>query len=156
MLKRFLLTILIVFIGSSLAQDDQKGLWVTGSVGYPFNFMVGVGAKEVFGDISLRAAVAATDDGAINLLLDALIDASDITLTPDFNVYGGLGALLKLTGDSQKDNSLHANLTLGIEHRLRELGLENMGLYMELGPSFQLTPSFETDFHGRAGINVHF
>ncbi len=155
MLRRFFFVFLIA-IGFSLAQNTKEEFWVTASVGYPFNFMVGAGANDIIGDMSIRAAVAASDDGGINLMLDGLIDASALELSSGLNAYGVLGVLLKLSGNEQRDNSFHANLAVGVEHRLAEMGLENMGVYMELGPSFKLTPSFDSGFHARAGINVHF
>ena len=154
--KFFFVLFLLMFIGFSLAQNTKEEFWVTASVGYPFNFMVGAGANDIFGDMSIRAAVAASNDGGINLMLDGLIDASALDLSSSLNAYGVLGVLLKLSGDNEKDNSFHANLAVGVEHRLVEMDLENMGIYMEIGPSFRLTPSFDSGFHARAGINVHF
>ena len=155
MFKRFLFTVLIMGISSSLAQNTKKEFWVTAAAGYPISFIVGVGAEDVLGDVSVRAAIGASDDGSIDLLIDGLIDASAVDLSsPEVNPYGGLGVLFRI--NDKKDNSLHTNLLLGIEYRLTGIGLENMGIFMEIGPSFRLTPSFDTGLHGRAGINVHF
>lgn len=154
--KKFYLTLFILLITVSIAQEDNGKFWVTASAGYPFDFMVGVGFEDIIGDMSLRVGAAVSNDGGVNLLLDALIKASSITQTPSFIAYGGLGAKANFKTEGLEKTSVYANLLVGIEHRFIEIDLENMGIFLELGPSFRLVPSFDTEFYARAGLNVHF
>jgi hypothetical protein len=151
-----LLAALVLGGGAAFA---QTGFWAGVSGGYP-------GAAAHFGvedvvvenlDARLNLGYAYAADAGFSVGVDALyglpVDTGDLAI----GVYAGGGVGL-VVGQAVAVKAL-----VGGEYRLGDLGIEQLGIFLEVGPSFGFDIDGDEDedsggfgFDARVGANYHF
>ncbi len=156
-----LLTVLAISLGAASAQTigapsplPAGQYWGGLSTGVaPAGITFHFGLVNALGNgISLRANVATGFAGGFGLGADVLSNLP-IEVRGPLAVYAGGGPYLGLGGIQ---DSFGLNIFAGAEYRLVELDFPAGGVFVELGPSLQVSPSFVGGFYGRGGLNIHF
>lgn len=158
-MRKLLLGLLAALVLGSGAAFAQTGFWAGLSGGYPgaaVHFGVeSLGVENLDARLNLGYAYAA-DDG-LSFGVDALygLDLDTGEVPVDVYVGGGFGLVVS------KAFALKA--LVGGEYRFGELGVPELGAFLEVGPSF----GFDMDgddavdsggfgFDARVGVNYHF
>jgi len=137
----------VVFSGVAFA---QSGYYIAASAGYPgaaIHFGIeDVGVTNLDARINLGYSYVGTS--ALSFGLDALyqldVDMSEVPV--DVYVGGGVGATF--------GGSFLIKALVGGSYGLAEVGVENMSVFVEVGPTFSVGGSFGAD--ARLGVAYAF
>ncbi|MFA5550785.1 MAG: hypothetical protein WDA03_04130 [Trueperaceae bacterium] len=151
-MRKFLIALIaVVTLGAGTA-FAQSGYWAGFSVGYP-GAALHFGLEDVTPNLSVRVNAGYNYIGSgFSVGVDGLYDLAVDTGTTPIDVYvgGGLGLGIGSGFD------LAVNAFVGGEFRLVDAGLPQGGVFLEVGPSFQVIPAFRFGVIGRLGFNYHF
>lgn len=152
-MRKLLVSLIAVAALGTGAAFAQGGYWAGVSVGYP-------GASLHFGVDNIAPGFAVRLNAGYNYVgagfalgVDGLYDLPvDMGDTP-IDVYAGAGLGIGVGGGPLQ---LAANVIVGGEFSLAGSGLPEGGVFLEVGPSLRLLPSFQFGVLGRLGFNYHF
>lgn len=150
-MRKFLVALIAVAALGAGSAFAQGGYWAGFSVGYP-GAALHFGIEDISPDLSLRINAGYNYIGSgFALGVDALYDLPVDMGTAPIDVYAGGGVGLGIgTGVDVAVNAI-----IGGEFGLADAGLPQGGVFMEVGPSFSLSP-FHFGVVGRLGFNYHF
>lgn len=144
-----LLAVAVLGAGSALA---QSGLWAGVSAGWP-GAALHFGVENVVQNLDVRANIGSSynfKDFSVGADVLYGLDV-DLGVVPLDAYVGGGVALGVGTGFSFGIGAFG-----GIEYRLGEAGLPEGGIFLEVGPAFDVTPAFRFGVLARLGFNYHF
>lgn len=152
-MRKFLVTLIAVAAlgsGAALAQS----YWAGFSVGYP-GAAVHFGVEDVAPSLSVRinAGYNYVVSTGFAVGVDALYDLPVDMGGAPIGVYAGGGVGLGIGGGPL---NLGVNVFGGGEFSLASAGLPEGGVFVEVGPSIRVLPSFQFGVVGRLGFNYHF
>lgn len=140
-----LLAALVLGSGAAFAQN---GFYAGASAGYP-GAALHFGVEDVAVDgLDARVNIGYAYDGDFSFGVDGLysldVDTSDLPI--DVYVGGGVGA--------DFGGSFFLKGLVGGEYRLVEIDVPALGVFVELGPTFEFGSGISAD--ARLGVNYHF
>lgn len=144
-----LLAVTVLGAGSALA---QSGLWAGVSAGWP-GAALHFGVENVVQNLDVRANIGSSYTfNAFSVGIDALYGLDvDLGVVP-VDAYVGGGVALGIGAGL----SVGIGAFGGVEYRLGDIGLPEGGVFLEVGPSFAITPAFAVGVLARLGFNYHF
>ena len=146
---------LVLAGGAAFAQDadivvvDDSDFWAGLSAGYP-GAAVHFGIDDVADELAVRFNLGYTYAGNFSIGADALYDLDVDTDGAPIDVYvgGGVGAAFADGG------GFSVKALAGGEFFLADAGLDQLGVFAEVGPAITFGGGFGID--GRLGVNYHF
>ncbi len=150
-MRKFLIALIAVATLGAGTAFAQSGYWAGFSVGYP-GAALHFGLDDVTPNLSVRLNAGYNYIGSgFSLGLDALYDLAIDTGSAPIDVYVGGGVGLGIGAGID----VAINAFIGGEFRLHDVGFSQGGVFLEVGPSFSLSP-FAFGVIGRLGFNYHF
>lgn len=144
-----LLALFTVLGGSAFA---QSGYWAGVNVGYP-GAGVHFGVSDLAPGVDFRANVGYSYGAAtgFGIGVDALFDLN-LDVAEDFQVYAGGGLDIVFSSATTR---LGIRGIIGGEYNLASAGMPEGGIFIEVGPALNLSPTGFSGF-ARVGFNYHF
>jgi len=147
-MRNLMLGLLAALVLGSGAAFAQNGFWAGASAGYP-GAALHFGVEDVgVQGLDARVNIGYAYDGDFSVGLDGLyglnVDTSDLPI--DVYVGGGVGA--------DFGGSFIVKALVGGEYRLVEIDVPALGVFLEIGPTYDFTDGVGAD--GRLGVNYHF
>lgn len=150
-MRKILISLITVAVFGAGAAFAQSGYWAGVSAGYP-GAALHFGISNVSPDLSVRVNAGYNYIGSgFSIGADALYGLPITTGTAPIDLYAGGGVGLGV--GAGVDVAL--NVFAGGEFRLADAGFQQGGVFLEVGPSFSLSP-FAFGVIGRLGFNYHF
>jgi len=158
-MRNLLFGLLAALVLGSGAAFAQTGAWVGLSGGYP-GAALHFGVEDIVTDgldvrVNVGYAYAGADGASFGA--DALYGLDVDTGEVPVNMYVGGGAGLVF------GKAVAVKALVGGEYRLGDIGIEELGVFLEVGPSlgFDIDGDDATDeggfgFDARLGVNYHF
>lgn len=152
-MRKFLVSLIAVAVLGAGAAFAQGGMWAGVSAGYP-GAALHFGVDDVAPNLAVRinAGYNYIGTGGFAIGADALYDlAVDMGDAP-IQVYVGGGVGLGIGSGV----AVGVNAFVGGEFSLASAGLPQGGVFLEVGPSIGVIPTFGFGVTGRLGFNYHF
>ena len=158
-MRKLLFGLLAALVLASGAAFAQSGFWAGLSGGYP-GAAIHFGVEDVVVDnldARLNLGYAYAADSGFSVGVDALygLDLDTGELAVDVYVGGGVGFVV--------GQAFAVKALAGGEYRLAELGIDELGVFLEVGPSFGFDVDGDDEetsggfgFDARVGVNYHF
>lgn len=152
-MRKLLITLITIITLSAGTAFAQNGYWAGISGGWP-GVAVHFGLEDVTPNLSVRINAGYAYGGATGFALgiDGLYELPVNTGAAPIDVYLGPGVGVGVG----RGFAFAVNLVLGGEFRLVDAGLPQAGVFLEVGPSIGVLPSFSPNIIGRLGFNYHF
>lgn len=151
-MRKLIISLLALFTVIGGTAFAQGGYWAGVHAGFP-GAGVHFGVSDLAPNLDFRANVGYSYAGFSGFSIGAdVLYNLDLDVAEDFQVYAG-GGLNVAFAAGGAGISLHA--LIGGEFDLASSGLNNGGIFIEVGPALNLSP---TQFSGiaRLGFNYHF
>ncbi|MDA0700231.1 MAG: hypothetical protein O3A02_03345 [bacterium] len=146
-MRKLILSLLAVTVLGAGSAFAQSGFWAGASAGWP-GAALHFGVENVVAGLDVRANV-----GASYTFADFSVGADvlyGLDLDDAIETYVGGGVALKI------GTGIGFGAFAGFEYRLGEGDLPEGGIFVEVGPSFAVTPAFAFGVLARLGFNYHF
>ena len=155
-MRKLLISLIMVAALGATSAFAQSGYWAGVSAGYP-GAKLHFGVENVFAGLDLRGNlgfgyIGSSLELGVSVLYGLELDTGMVPL----DVYAGGGPTLGVTLGDDGGFLSALEAFAGAEYRLGDLGLEQGGVFLELGPRIQFTPDFKFVPVGRLGFNWHF